>query len=49
MIEDDMNWYRDDETRRWPVERYDALRDEAIDHILQLRTIFDARNVGDSP
>jgi hypothetical protein len=38
MIEDDMNWYRDDKTQRWPFERYDALRDEAIDHILQLRT-----------
>ena len=37
LIEDDMNRYRDDETQRWPVERYDTLRDEVIDHILQLR------------
>ena len=37
MIDDDMSRYLDDETQRWPIERYDALRNEAIDHILQLR------------
>ena len=40
MIEDDMNWYLADKTRRWPPDRYDALRDEVIEHILQLRTDY---------
>jgi hypothetical protein len=39
MIEDDMNKYRDHATRdshRWPVERYDEVRDEVIELILRL-------------
>ena len=39
MIEDDMSKYRDGATRdsyRWPVVRYDELRDEIIDQILGL-------------
>ncbi len=37
QIDDDMNHYRNDETKRWPAERYDDLRNSTIDHILQLR------------
>lgn len=40
MIEDDLNLYREPNTRQrhaWPVERFDALRNEAIDLILQLQ------------
>ncbi len=37
LIGDDMNRYYDDKMQPWPIERYDALRDEAIDHILELR------------
>ena len=37
MIEDDMGQYLNDKTQRWPIERYNTLRDELIDHILQLR------------
>ncbi len=37
MIEDDMDQYLNDETQRWPIERYNTVRDELIDHILQLR------------
>lgn len=37
LIEDDMNHYLNDDTKRWPAERYDTLRNEIIDHILQLR------------
>jgi hypothetical protein len=39
MIEDDMNKYRDKATRdshQWPVERYDEVRNEVIELILQL-------------
>jgi hypothetical protein len=39
MIADDMNKYRDHATRdshRWPVERYDEVRDEVIELILRL-------------
>jgi hypothetical protein len=37
MIEDDMGRYLNDKAQHWPIERYETLRDEAIDHILQLR------------
>jgi hypothetical protein len=37
LIEDDMNHYLDGDTKRWTAARYDALRNETIDHILQLR------------
>ena len=37
QIDDDMNHYLNDETQRWPAERYDNLRSETIDYILQLR------------
>ncbi|MBW1643796.1 MAG: DUF4091 domain-containing protein, partial [Deltaproteobacteria bacterium] len=39
MIEDDMNKYRDSHTKNkytWPAERYDEIRSEIIDLILQL-------------
>ena len=36
MVDDDMNRYLDDDSRRWPAERYDTLRNEVIDHILHL-------------
>ena len=41
MLEDDMNKYRDPATRddyQWPVARYDEVRAEVIDLILQLYT-----------
>lgn len=37
LIDDDMNQYFDDDSKRWPDERYATLRNEVIDHILQLR------------
>lgn len=37
QIDDDMNHYRDDDTKRWPAQRYDDLRNATIDHILQLQ------------
>lgn len=40
LIEDDMNRYRDAATREqyaWPVARFDALRNEAIELLLQLQ------------
>ena len=41
MLEDDMNKYRDPATKddyQWPVARYDEVRAEVIDLILQLHT-----------
>ncbi len=37
LIDDDMNQYFDDESKQWSDERYATLRNEAIDHIVQLR------------
>jgi glycosyl hydrolase family 123 len=40
LIEDDMNKYRDTQTKEkytWPAERYDIIRSEIIDLILQLQ------------
>jgi len=36
LIEDDMNRYKNGDAKRWPAKRYDAFRNELIDHILQL-------------
>ena len=39
MIEDDMNKYRDKQTKdrfAWPVERYDVIRSQVVDMIIQL-------------
>jgi hypothetical protein len=36
MIDDDLSGYLDDPSLRWAPERYDTLREEVIDHILQL-------------
>jgi hypothetical protein len=44
MIEDDLNKYRDPDTRdshRWPVARYNELRNEIIDLILGLQALPD--------
>ena len=49
LIEDDMNRYRDGETKRWPIERYDALRNEAIDHILALNSHLERPAEGSNP
>ena len=35
-IEDDMNRYKSGDTKPWPDKRYDAIRKQIIDHILQL-------------
>jgi hypothetical protein len=40
LIEDDLNRYLDGKAERWPFERYDAFRDEVIDHILNLSGDF---------
>jgi len=42
MIEDDMNKYRDPDSRdshQWPVARYDELREEIIDLILGFQVL----------
>jgi hypothetical protein len=49
LIEDDMNRYRDGETKRWPIERYDVLRDKAIDHILALNSHLERPAEGSNP
>ena len=40
MLEDDMDKYRDAETRKqyaWPMARFDEIRGEVVDLVLQLR------------
>jgi hypothetical protein len=37
LIDDDMNQYFDDDSKQWSDARYATLRNEAIDHIVQLR------------
>ena len=44
LIDDDMNQYFDDDSKRWPDARYASLRNAAIDHILQLRAADQAAN-----